>query len=71
MSVGNTYNVDYYDDIDQFDNKEERRICSDCLDGRRVSLISVKDNNYIPLREEIYPTKEVTEKRAHELNKEK
>lgn len=43
MSVGNTYDVDYYDDIDQFDNKKERRICPDYLDGEGVRLISVTE----------------------------
>lgn len=43
MSVGNTYDVDYYDDIDQFDNKKERRICPDHLDGEGVRLISVTE----------------------------
>lgn len=35
-----------------------------------VAIYSAKDNNYIPLKEEIYPTEEAAKERAHELNKE-
>lgn len=35
-----------------------------------VAKNSAKDNNYIPLKEEIYPTEKAAKERAHELNKE-
>lgn len=35
-----------------------------------VAKYSEKDSNYIPIKGEIYPTKEVAEERANELNKE-
>lgn len=44
---------------------------SDTLSGKyEVAKYSEKDSNYIPIKGEIYPTKETTEERAHELNKE-
>lgn len=44
---------------------------SDTLSGKyEVAKYSEKDSNYIPIKGEIYPTKETAEERAHELNKE-
>ena len=35
-----------------------------------VAKYSEKDNNYIPITGEIYPTKSAADRRANELNKE-
>ena len=44
MSVGNTYSVDYYTDIDQFGGNEETCINLPRLDGGRVKLVSVTED---------------------------
>ena len=41
MSIGNTYYVDYYADIDQFDNPKDKCITLEPLDGGCVELVSV------------------------------
>lgn len=44
MSIGNTYDVNYYVDIDRSNNMEGKNICLDRLDGGCVGLISVTED---------------------------
>lgn len=44
MSVGNTYDVDYYAEIDPFGKKVGKCIKLDCLDGGCVKLVSATED---------------------------